>query len=80
MGTVFTMFNAVWLVEHWHAEREDLIEQLAYCKVFACAEAAYNAALIAMPFDRIIFRHGMRVMKERPASKWRDLSRAADSP
>jgi hypothetical protein len=80
MGTVFTMFDAVWLVEHWHAEREQLVEQLAYCKNFACAEAAYNAAITAMPLERIILRQGMRVMRERPASKWRDLSRAAGSP
>lgn len=65
------MFNAVWLVEHWHADREELIEQLAYCKVFACAEAAYNAAVVAMPFDRIVFRHGARTIEERPASQWK---------
>ena len=79
MGTVFTMYNAVWLVEQWEPDREDIREQLAYCKSFACAEAAYLAALEAMPFDRIIFRQGARVIKERPARKWRDLSRDADS-
>jgi hypothetical protein len=70
-STVYTMYNAVWLVELWEPEREVLKEQIAYCKCFAAAEAAYNATLTAYPYDRVIFRQGARTMRERPASKWK---------
>lgn len=70
MGTPYTMYNAEWLVELWEPGREAIKEQLAYCKSFACAEAAYLAALDLYPYDRVIFRHGARVIKERMARKW----------
>lgn len=77
MGTVFTMYNAVWLVDLWEPDGQKIREQLAYTKCFACADAAYGAALDAHPFDRITFRHGARVIQERPASRW--TSEAAEA-
>lgn len=64
MGTAFTMFNAVWLVDVWWPDGTTIKEQAAYCKCFASAEAAFEAAKSAYPYDLITFRHGMRVIRE----------------
>jgi hypothetical protein len=59
----YTMYNAEWLIE---AQKPDgtLIEQLAYCKSFACAEAAYDAAVRTRPYEHIVFRHGARLLRK----------------
>lgn len=63
------MHNAEWLIEAWTADGKAVREQLAYCKCFACAEAAYEAAIIAYPYDRVTFRHGVRLIREN-RGKW----------
>lgn len=72
------MFNAVWLVDAWDQSGTRIIEQVAYCKCFAAAEAAYEAAIKAYPYDRVTFRHGMRVIREHHGKF--AAQRAADSP
>lgn len=67
--TPWSIYGAHWLVETWEPDREVIREKLAYCNSFACAEAAYKAAVEAMPYERIIFRHRMRVIKEH-VGKW----------
>lgn len=53
---------------HWQVETEDeqgnTLEKITYTNFFFAAEAAYHAALIAMPHDRIIFRQRARVIKK----------------
>lgn len=58
------MYDAEWLVEAWEPERDVVREQLAYCKAFVCAVAAYEAAVASMPHERIRLRHGARIMRE----------------
>jgi hypothetical protein len=52
---------------HWQVETEDnqgnTLEKIAYTNFFFAAEAAYLAALIAMPNDRIIFRNRARIIR-----------------
>ena len=52
---------------HWQVESEDAkgntLEKIAYTNFFFAAEAAYHAALIAMPNDRIIFRNRARIIR-----------------
>ena len=53
---------------HWQVESEDAqgntLEKIAYTNFFFAAEAAYHAALIAMPNDRLIFRNRARIIKK----------------
>lgn len=69
MGTPYTMYNAEWLVDLWWPDGSQIREQIAYCKSFAVAEAAYHAALKVYPYDRVTFRHGARVIREHQG-KW----------
>ncbi len=77
MASVYTMYNATWLVDLWEPDGQKIREQLAYCSCFACGEAAYNAALEVYPFDRITFRQGARVMREQMATTWTPAAAAA---
>ena len=67
--TPWTMYGAEWLVETWEPDGKRIREKLAYCKSFACAEAAFKAAVETMPYERITFRHRTRLIKEH-VGKW----------
>lgn len=66
-NTPFSMYDAEWLVESWDGDR--IKEKLAYCNSFACAQAAYDAAVISLPYDRITFRQRTRLIREH-VGKW----------
>ncbi len=66
-NTPFSMYDADWLVESWDGTR--VKEKLAYCNSFACAEAAYEAAVKSLPYDHITFRQRTRLIREH-VGKW----------
>ena len=47
-NTPFSMYDAEWLVESWDGGR--IKEKLAYCNSFACAQAAFDAAVKSLPY------------------------------
>lgn len=58
----WTIHDSYWQVESEDAKGNTL-EKIAYTNFFFAAEAAYHAALIAMPNDRLIFRNRARIIK-----------------
>jgi hypothetical protein len=59
----WTIYDSHWQVEQI-GKNDEVMEKIAYTNFFFAAEAAYNAALIAMPHDRILFRNRMRVIRK----------------
>jgi hypothetical protein len=53
---------------HWQVEAVwpdgSLKEKIAYTNFFFAAEAAYEAAKISLPHDRIVFRQRARVIRK----------------
>ncbi len=77
-NTPFSIYGADFLVDSWDGER--IKEKLAYCNSFACAAAAYEAAVKSLPYDHITFRHRTRVIQEH-VGKWTPTQkRAAATP
>lgn len=59
----WTIYDSHWQVEQI-GKNDEVMEKIAYTNFFFAAEAAYEAALIAMPHDRILFRNRMRVIRK----------------
>jgi hypothetical protein len=59
----WTIYDSHWQVEQVD-ERGSVLEKIAYTNFFFAAEAAYQAALVAMPHARIIFCQRMRVIRK----------------
>lgn len=59
----WTIYDSHWQVEQI-GKNDEVLEKIAYTNFFFAAEAAYEAALIAMPHDRIVFRNRMRVIRK----------------
>ena len=63
----WTLSSSHWQVEKVNA-KGDVEEKIAYTNFFFAAEAAYEAALLKLPNDRIVFRARARVIRK----SWKD--------
>ena len=59
----WTIYDSHWQVEQI-GKNDEVLEKIAYTNFFFAAEAAYEAALVSMPNDRILFRNRMRVIRK----------------
>ena len=59
----WTIYGSNWQVEAVEPDGR-VREKIAYTNFFFAAEAAYEAALIKMPNDRVVFRQRARIIRK----------------